>query len=114
MAQFLKGINHHLFQECQIGVDVLCSWIKIIKAVRRTSLAEKGRGDGYLVPLHVDACYQLMEVFKEFDNQLGKNCANRCNVKPAGVKHLELVKDLVKENFLVKVIFQQQLTRTSN
>ena len=71
----------------------MCSWIKIIKAVRRTSLAKKGLGDGRLVPLHVDLCFELMEIFKEFDDQMGKNYANRYNVKPAGMEHLELVKD---------------------
>ncbi len=65
-----------------------------------------------LVPLHVDTCFELMEIFKEFDYQLGENCINRYNVKPAGIKHLKLVKDLVKKKFLVKEIFQQELTRT--
>jgi len=98
-AQFLNAKNHPVLQGCHLGVDALQNWIKQMRnyatteAARRNSVAEKGRGDGYEVPQHIDACFQLMEYFKEFDDQLQKNYANRYLARPSGMEGVELVKD---------------------
>ena len=80
----------------------MTSWIKEIKhlasqeSARRASIAEKGRScsDGPdRVLSHIDACYELMEYFNEFDSTTQKQNANRYNIHPTGMEGIVLVKD---------------------
>ena len=100
---YINQKNHTVLSGCQIGEDALKSWIKQIQLLaseegkRRAALGERGRNgpeDGpEHVLRHIDASYELMEYFKEFDKKLQKDHANRWNARPEGCEGIEQVKD---------------------
>ncbi len=100
---FINQKNHPVLSGCQIGEDALKSWIKQIQHLaseegkRREALGERGRNGAEDGPehvlRHVDASYELMEFFKEFDKKLQKEHGNRWNAKPEGCEGIEQVKD---------------------
>jgi hypothetical protein len=100
---FINQKNHPVLSGCQIGEDALKSWIKQIQHLaseegkRREALGERGRNGAEDGPehvlRHVDASYELMEFFKEFDKKLQKEHVNRWNAKPEGCVGIEQVKD---------------------
>ena len=96
--KFLIQRKHKVLQGFVLGIEALTNWIKEIKVIaakeaeRQSSIAEKGRPDDVEVPAHVSACYELMEMFKEVDETVQNKHANRYNIRPAGMEHVELVK----------------------
>jgi hypothetical protein len=96
-ANLLNSKDHPLLRGCFVGVEALQNWIKEVKNLaqteskRRSSESEIGRRQSNDdIPPHIDACYQLMEMFYVHDANAQKNHVNRYNAKPEGMEHLEL------------------------